>query len=139
LLARLYLGSDGRLFEGESFEGRCSETDGIFRVVKTGQEAAKLHSGIWYGNHSISLSNGRHFRWKRAGALPSMAWTAVGGLLLTQTTWMLVDERDAAMVAFRDYEVRIEPAAAQLAELLWLVLLGSLLMIQLIDFSEVGG
>jgi hypothetical protein len=52
---------------------------------------------------------------------------------------MLVDERDAAMVAFRDYEVRIEPAAAQLAELLWLVLLGSLLMIQLIDFSEVGG
>jgi hypothetical protein len=63
----------------------------------------------------------------------------VGGLLLTKTTWVLVDERDVPMVHFRDHEVRTEPAAAQLAELPWLVLLGSLLMINIIDFTEVGG
>jgi hypothetical protein len=140
LLARLYLGSDGHLVEGESFEGRWGgDTTGIIRVVKTGQEVAKLQSDIWHGNHSISFPNGRRFVWKREGSLPNIAWTYVGGLLLTKTTWMLVDERDVPMVLFRDYEVRSEPAAAQLSELPWLVLLGSLLMIQIIDFSDVGG
>ncbi len=139
LLARLYLRSDGGLVGGESFEGRWANTAGAVRVVDTGQEFAKLRTDIWHGNHSISFPNGRHFRWKRAGSLPSMAWTMVGGLLLTQTTWMLVDELDAPMVQFGNNEVRIEPIAAQLAELPWLVLLGSLLMIQVIDFSDVGG
>lgn len=139
LLARMYLGSGGHLIGGESVEGRWSGTAGIFRMTSTGQEFAKLQSDIWHGNHSISFPNGRHFRWKRAGSLPSIAWTYVGGLLLTKTTWMLVDERDVPMVHFRNYEVRTEPAAMQLAELPWLVLLGSLLMIQIIDFSEVGG
>jgi hypothetical protein len=139
LLAQMYLGSGGRLVGGESFEGRWTEKDGTLWMLDTWQELAKLHSDIWHGSHSISFPNGRHFRWKRAGSLPNMAWTAVGGLLLTQTTWALVDEHYADVVLFRNYEVRTEPAAAQLAELPWLVLLGSLLMIQLIDFSDVGG
>jgi hypothetical protein len=146
LLAQLYLDSYGGWIGAVTDEGKwIADSKGLIALdepigsAQSNHPAAQWHTDTWHGRHTINFANGRIFNWKRVGPHGDLVWTWLAGLLLRATTWVLTDERDERLVWFKNYRVGIEEEAKALSELSLLVLLGTSMMISIIEHTDIGG
>ncbi len=143
LFARASL--DGTESYADTAEGRwTSDASGSWSVILTDPPVAAdryqatLQHDTWFGQHSIRFASGRVFRWSREGPYNSLLWTWLAGLLLWRTTWVLKDGNGMPVIRFTNYRVQVEQNDLYPTELPLLVLLGSFIMIGLLENSKMG-